>query len=506
MGTSSMKTLAVASSGQVLASCSIPYQPDHPREGWSEQDPMDWRTALIDGLKQIKESDEVSWPPLAIGIAGQMHGLVLFDKNNQPIGKAILWNDQRTTRECGLVESLTNGKISDWTLNPPRTAFTATKILWVKNNRPEQWKQAEAILLPKDYVRFQLTGIRATDVTDASGTNLLDVQNRGWSSETLEALGIPAKMLPTLYESPQVVGTTVGEVAREIGLPETVPVVAGAADQSASALGMGVVSNGSMSITLGTSGVVYSQIAKAIREPTGALHTFCHSVPGTYQMMGGVLSAGGSVSWAHRLANDFATLSGGTEFPVDDLYRKASDSPPGSRGLVFLPYLQGERSPHNDPLARGSWFGLTTRHSYEDLLRAVVEGVCFAMKDLFSLLQNQGVDAQNVRVGGGGANSSFWLSTLASVLGRPVIPVVTTDATAFGAAMLSGSEAWGMTLQELAGQWVKDLALVEPVPSETETYKELHPVFQKLYHQTSDQMAELNRIARSQEQHRRQDQ
>jgi len=500
-----MKILGVASSGEVLSSSSIPYQPDHPRDGWSEQDPTDWRSALIDGLEEIKESKEVSWPPLAIGVAGQMHGLVLLDKNGRPIGKSILWNDQRTTHECELIESLTNGRITDWTLNPPRTAFTATKILWVKKNLPEQWKQTRAILLPKDYVRFQLTGTLATDVTDASGTNLLDVRNRKWSLDTLNALGIPAEFLPTLYESPDVVGTTEGEVARRVGLPETVPVIAGAADQSASALGMGVVSNGNMSITLGTSGVVYSQIAEAIKEPTGALHTFCHSVPGTYQMMGGVLSAGGSVSWMHRLANAFASLSGGTEFDIDDLFKRADSSPSGSRGLVFLPYLQGERSPHNNPFARASWFGLTTRHTYEDLLRAVVEGVCFAIKDLVSILNHRGVKTSTIRVGGGGANSSFWLRTLASVLGTEVVPVSTTDATAFGAAMLAGSEAWDMSLQDLAQQWVKDLHTVKPVLSETELYGKLHPVFQQLYERTSDQMAELSNIARSAEQRRGQD-
>lgn len=480
--------------GTLIAASSAAYRPRRPKQGWCEQDTEEWRAALLSAMNQLAADRKVDWPPAAMGFSGQMHGSVFLDNRGKPLSPAILWNDQRTAGECEEIQRLTRGKITDWTLNPPRTAFTAAKMLWTRRNLPSVWQDIRTLLLPKDYLRYLLSGIPATDVTDASGTLLLDVRNRRWSEEALEALDIPKGILPPVFESVDVPAETNGADAAAAGLPDGVPLAAGAADQAAAALGMGVVSPGDLSVTLGTSGVVYMQTDGVIHDSSGAMHTFCHSLPHTFQLMGGVLSAAGSLAWVRALAGGFA--GGAASCPdYDDLMHLASRSPPGARGLVFLPYLTGERSPHDDPDARAAWFGLTARHEASDIVRAVLEGVAFALKDLLTLAMNLGARPSSVRIAGGGSRGALWLRIIASVFGLTIRPVEIADASAVGAAVLAAAAAAKRDAGTIAGAWVKEKEPVEPSADENRLYEELYLRYRALYPAARDEMHRLTAFA-----------
>jgi xylulokinase len=418
VGTTAVKGIAIGAAGEVLARASAGYPLATPRPGWTEQDPELWWTAAHEVLDRLET--EVG-PPRGIGLSGQMHGLVALDSADRPVRPAILWNDQRTAGETAEIEAaLGLEEIVALTGNRPLTGFTAPKLLWMRRHEPESYERIAAVMLPKDYVRLRLCGERATDVSDASGTLLFDVGARGWSDEMCRALAIPTDWLPPAAESPAVTGTTASGV----------PVAAGAGDQAAGALGVGVDHPGPASVVLGTSGVVFTALERFSPDPEGRTHTFCHSVPGAWHAMGVMLSAAGSLEWLHQ------AIAPGESF--DELLAGAQAAPAGAEGLIFLPYLAGERTPHFDPLARGSLLGLTLRHDRAMIVRAVLEGVAFGLRDCLDVLREAGVAVSHGLASGGGARSYLWLRIVATALGIPISLTRVDEGAAFGAALLGG--------------------------------------------------------------------
>jgi len=493
VGTTALKGVLVDERGTVVAEASRTYRLFEPAPGWSEQDPEDWwRAAGVVSRALVGEHGPIE----AVGLSGQMHGTVALDAEGRVLHPAILWNDQRSGAECRELDELTGDRLAHWTLNPARTAFTATKLLWLRRHRPDVFARIATVLLPKDYVRHRLAGVHATDVTDASGTAMLAVGERRWSTEVLDAIGIPEAWLPEVVESVEVAGTVDAAGAAASGLAPGTPIVGGAADQAAAAIGNGVVRAGVLSITLGTSGVVYAQIDRVLVDPSGALHTFCHAVPGTWQLMAGVLSAGGSLRWFRDAV--FAPLArrGAGDDAYEAIDRGIAEIRAGAEGLVFLPYLTGERSPHADPDARGCWLGLTTRHDHRHLARAILEGVAFALRSLVEIAEGLGVEIEEIRVAGGGARSRVWLQILADVLGRPVRPALNPDASACGAAALAMAAASGREVAALATDWARSGAPVEPVAAHTGVYDRAYDVFGRLYPAAAPLMHELARLER----------
>jgi xylulokinase len=423
-------------------------------------------------------------PAEAIGLSGQMHGLVLLDKDGRVLAPAILWNDQRSVAECEEFDQLTGGHSLDWTLNPPRTAFTATKILWVRRHWPEIYRQIDKILLPKDYLRYRLSGGYQTDASDASGTNLFDVRARTWSRPTLAALDVPDSWLPEIVASSRLDGRLSTAAARQTGLPIGIPLVGGCADQAAAAIGSGVFEPGTVLITLGTSGVVCAQLSEPQIESSGAFHTFCHALPGRWQLMAGVQSAGGSFDW-------FSKAIGATKEAAGAGIEEVA---PGSQGLIFLPYLTGERSPRNDPLARAGWIGLTQRHDRRHLARAVLEGTCYAFRELIEILEHLEVPIDELRVAGGGAESTVWLQILADILGRPILPALGADVSAYGAAILAMAGLTGRQPEALMASWIRAATPVSPDPRASGFYGPMYDVFRALRPATQEAMNRLSAI------------
>jgi xylulokinase len=406
----------VSPEGEVLARAEEDYPLSTPRPGWAEQDPEDWWRATELALAAL------SVEPAGIGLSGQMHGLVALDSADRVLRPAILWNDQRTGAECAEIEERIGlDRLVALTGNRALTGFTAPKLLWLRRHEPDVYARIAQVLLPKDYVRLRLTGEHATDVADASGTLLFDVAARRWSDEVLDALELPASWLPPALESPVVSGQT----------PLGVPVAAGAGDQAAGALGVGVAEPGRLSVVLGTSGVVFAALPEFRADPQARVHAFCHAVPGAWHAMGVMLSAAGSLRWLRDAV-------GGT---YDELFAEAERWPPGVEGLLFAPYLAGERTPHADPDARGAFTGLSLRHDRGALVRAVMEGVAYGLRDSLDLLTELGVTAEAGRASGGGARSELWLRILASVLGLPLELTAAEEGAAFGAALLGGVAA-----------------------------------------------------------------
>lgn len=493
VGTTGLKALAIAENGAILAEAQVPYAPQAPRSGWSEQDADDWAAAAEKACAALAAQGV---RPAAIGLSGQMHGSVFLDAAERPIRPALLWNDQRTAAECDEIERRTGGRIVEWTLNPPRTAFTASKILWLRNAEPDAFARVRHVLLPKDHVRLAMTGTRATDVTDASGTNLFAVAARDWSAPALDALEIPADWMPPAVESPAQAGETSTRFAADTGLAAGIPLAGGGADQAAAAIGNGIVAPGAVSLTIGTSGVAYAQIDGLVIDPSESFHTFCHAVPGSWQVMAGVLSAAGSFQWFRETVGaaeaDAADAAGRSGFDV--LFEGIAAVPAGAGGLVFLPYLTGERSPHNDPFARGAFVGLTRRHDRRHMARAVIEGVCLALRDLVEGLVALKAPIAEIRVAGGAARSLPWLRILASVLGRPVRPTTTPDASAYGAGLMALALATRAGVAEVADACVAPGPAVEPDPADAALYAELHAVYRSLYAANRSAMHALARL------------
>jgi xylulokinase len=460
IGTSGVKALALSEDGELLARAEIAYPLSTPRPGWAEQDPEDWWRATEAALAQLGVP-EVS----GIGLSGQMHGLVALDAADAVIRPAILWNDGRSQPECDELEArLGLERLVGLTGNRALAGFTAPKLLWLARHEPDTYARIARIMLPKDYVRLRLCGEHAIDVADASGTLLLDVGRRTWSTEMLELLEIDPAWLPRVLESPAVSGET----------PAGVPVAAGAGDQAAGALGVGVDRPGPLSIALGTSGVVFAALPGFAADPQGRVHAFCHAVPGAWHAMGVMLSAAGSLQWLRDVAAPGE--------PFAPLVESAEEWEPGTEGLLFLPYLAGERTPHFDSGARGSFTGLTLRHDRGALTRAVLEGVAYGLRDSLDLLRELGVEPERGRASGGGARSELWLRIVASVLELPLERPVVEEGAAYGAALLGGVAAgvWADTAEAVA-TCVSVRGEVEPDPAWSEVYADGRERFRALY-------------------------
>jgi xylulokinase len=433
VSTTGTKALLINEKGGVVSSATTPLTLSTPHPLWSEQDPRDWWTGMVESIRQMLAQAGVSGSAVtAIGLTGQMHGLVLLDEQGEVLRPAILWNDQRTGAQCDEIRSrMGRQRLIQITGNDALTGFTAPKILWVRQNEPEIYARARHILLPKDYIRYRLTGGYAMDKADGSGTILFDLKNRDWSPEILAALEIPAHWLPPTFEGPAVTGYVSAPAAAETGLVQSIPVVGGGGDQSAQAVGVGAVQSGIVALTLGTSGVVFASTESPLIEAEGRLHAFCHAVPHRWHFMGVMLSAAGSLQWYRD------TLA--PELGFDTLVKEAGDIKAGSEGLFFLPYLTGERTPYPDPLVRAAWVGLTVRHTRAHMTRAVLEGVAYGIKDSFTLILQAGLGSiKQVRISGGGAKSELWRQIMADVLGVELVTVNTTEGAAFGAALLAG--------------------------------------------------------------------
>jgi xylulokinase len=410
-----------------------------------------------------------------IGLSGQMHGCTMLDENNQVVRPALIWCDQRSQSQVDWINQ-TAGKenVLAWTANPVLTGFTLPKLLWVRDQEPRNFERVRHLLLPKDYVRFQLTGEYASEVSDVSGTALFDVVLRRWSQPLISKLGLDASILPKVYESPEVTGTVTAAVAERTGLAEGTPVVGGAGDQAASAVGNGIVQAGVVSCTLGTSGVVFAHLDKATYDARGRVHTFCHAVPGKWHLMGVTQGAGLSLQW---FRNQFAP---GVAY--DAITAEAAASPAGAQGLVWLPYLMGERTPHLDASARGAWIGITAKHKRSDLIRALLEGVTFSLKDCLVLLEEMGVEPRTVRLSGGGAQSLFWRQMFADVFQRRVSTLATQEGSAYGVALLAmvGTGAFS-SVEQACSAVIWEVSSVDPRPRESNTYQRHYEVFRGTY-------------------------
>lgn len=477
LSTTGAKALLIDPEGRVISSATTPLNLSTPFPLWSEQEPHEWWEATANSIRRALADANASGKNVsAIGLTGQMHGLVVLDQEGHVLRPAILWNDQRCGAECDEIRARVSlERLVQITGNDALTGFTAPKILWLETHEPEVYSRIRHVLLPKDYIRYKLTGALAMDKADGSGTMLFDLRKRSWSSEILDALHINAEWLPPTFEGHEVTGEVSVEAAELTGLRRGTPVVAGGGDQSAQAIGVGVVRPGTMAVTLGTSGVVFAATESPLIEPQGRLHAFCHAVAGRWHLMGVMLSAAGSLQWYHdKLARDksFAELVG-----------EAAQVPAGSEGLIFLPYLSGERTPHPDPLARGAWIGLTTRHDQSHLTRSVLEGVAFGLKDIFCLMKEAGLGAvDQVRLSGGGAKSSLWRQILADVLGAELVTVNTTEGAAYGAALLAGVAAgvWP-NVDAACAQTISVGDRISPGARSVETYQLVYEHYRNLY-------------------------
>jgi xylulokinase len=449
VGTTGVKAVAIDDRGGVVARAEEGYPLSTPRPGWAEQEPEDWWRASQRALGSLGAA------PRALGLSGQMHGLVVLDAHDRVLRPAILWNDQRTAAECAEIEERVGlDRLITLTGNRALTGFTAPKILWLRANEPDTYAKIEHVLLPKDYVRLRLTGDRAIDAADASGTLLFDVANRRWSDEVLDALDVPSAWLPPAYESPDVPGAP------------------SAGDQAAGALGVGVDGLGPVSVVLGTSGVVFAALPAFAADPQARAHVFCHAVPGSWHAMGVMLSAAGSLRWLRDL------LGG----DYGELLAEAEATPPGSNGLLFAPYLTGERTPHPDPDVRGAFVGATFAHDRGALTRAVLEGVAYGLRDCLEVLRGLGIEATVGRASGGGARSELWLRIVASTLGLPLELTAVEEGAAYGAALLAGVAAgrW-RDPQEAVAACVRVRATVDPEPAWREVYADGYARYRELY-------------------------
>ncbi len=460
VGTSGVKAVAVEHAGRVVARAEEGYALSTPHPGWAEQDPEDWWRAAEAALGTVASDREV----VGIGLSGQMHGLVALDSSLRVLRPAILWNDQRTQEECREIEALVGlDRLIELTGNRALPGFTAPKLLWLRRREADVFRRIAHVLLPKDYLRLRLTGEQATDASDASGTLLLDVSRRRWSDPMLNAMQLDPAWLPRVAESPEPTSST-----------SSVPVAAGAGDQAAGALGVGVAREGPASVVLGTSGVVFAATAGFVADPMARVHAFCHAVPGTWHTMGVMLSAGGSLRWLRDTAAQGASF--------EELVPEAERWPPGAEGLAFLPYLAGERTPHADPGARGALVGLSIRHDRGALVRAVLEGVAYGLRDSWELLGSLGVRPNLARASGGGARSRLWLRIVASVLEVPLEVAAPSEGAAYGAALLGGVAGGAYrSVEEAVSDCVRVSETIDPVAEWVEPYRDGYLRHRSLY-------------------------
>ncbi len=472
--------------GRVVSSGTEEHQPfASPQPGWAEQDPRDWWRACGMAVKKALQKASVRSDEIAcVGFSGQMHGAVMLDANGEVVRPALIWCDQRTEKQSQeLAAKFGTERLIQLTCNPPLTNFTLTKLLWVRENEPELWSRVRCVMLPKDYVRFRLTGDRAIDQADASGTLLLDVANRQWSKEVVLETGIDESFLPKLYESPDVCGKLNVDGAAATGLKVGTPVVAGAGDQAAGAVGMGIVRAGVVSATVGTSGVVFAATDRPALDPRGRLHTFCHAIPGRWHVMGVTQAAGLSLRWfrdTFGVANNPAVA--GDRDPYEFLSEEAASAPAGAEGLLWAPYLMGERTPHLDPNARGALVGITPSHRRGHVLRAILEGVAFSLKDSFSIFEEMKVPVKRIRLGGGGARSPLWRQIQADVYAQEVEIVEAEEGAAYGAAILAAVGAKHFaSVDEACDAVIRVATRVQPNAAASGTLKNSYARFRRLY-------------------------
>jgi xylulokinase len=477
VGTGGTRAVVVDGEGKLIAGASSEHEPfktAHP--GWAEQEPEDWWRAAQEAIRMVLvAAPEPHESIAAIGLTGQMHGAVMLDENGQVLRPALIWCDTRTQPECDwLTEKIGYERLIELTCNPALPNFTVTKILWVKEHQPEIFAKIRHILCPKDYVRYRLTGEFAIDVQEASGTLLLDVTNRCWSREVAEAAGIDESWLPKVYESPEVCARISETAAGSTGLAAGTPVVAGAGDQGAGAVGMGILQPGSVSATIGTSGVVFAATAAPTKDPKGRLHTFCHAVPGRWHVMGVTQSAGLSLRWLKE------TFFRGLDY--DALTWAAAKIAAGSEGLLWAPYLLGERTPHLDPAVRAAFAGISTVHTEAHFVRAVLEGVAYSLQDTFTLFAELEIPVSGIRLGGGGARGPLWRKIQAGVYGHAVEVLTAEEGGAFGCALMAGVGAghWA-NLDEACGQAIKVAQRIEPDKSDVAAYKSGYAQWRMLY-------------------------
>ncbi len=474
VGTTGSRAVAVDERGDVIDGRAAEYPLLTPRPQWTEQDPAEWWRATREVLgATVAACRDASGEIVGIGLTGQMHGSVFLDREGEVIRPALLWNDQRTGRQCDeITDRVGSKRIVEITGNPALTGFQAPKVLWLRDEEPANHERVARVLLPKDYVRYRLSNEFATDASDAAGTLFLDLRSRRWSSEVLEALEVPEEWLPEVFESPEPTGTIADDVAAELGLPAGVPIAAGGGDNAAAAIGTAVTSDGLMSSSIGTSGVLFAHAEGVAVDDSGRIHAFAHAVPGRYCLLAVTLAAGGSLRW-------WRDLSG---LSYDELIAEADRVPPGSEGLVFLPYLMGERTPHLDPRATGGFIGLTTRHTRGHMTRALMEGVLFGLRDGLEIMRGLDVDPTEVRATGGGSSSDLWLRLQADVYGAPVRRLAVQEGAAYGAALLGHVVAGTFGDVGEAASAVRTLdEVTEPDPVRVEVYDETYEVYRSLY-------------------------
>ena len=486
IGTTGTKAVLITEKGKLVEKATAEYPLLTPKPNWAEQHPADWWGATKKVIASILKSSKVESKEIkGIGLSGQMHGSVFLDKNGKVIRPAILWCDQRTQTECDDITS-TFGyqRLLRLTCNPALTGFTAPKILWLRRHEPHHWEKVRKILLPKDYVRFLLTGEFATEVSDASGTLLFDVESRAWSDVVLKALRIPKNFLPECYESCEVSGRITRRVALETGLAEGTLVVGGGGDQAAGAVGNGIVKRGVISSVIGTSGVLFAFSDHPEFDAAGRLHTFCHAVPNKWHMMGVTLAAGGSFRWLRDTLcqEEIALARRKNVHPYEIMTGRAAEASPGSGGLIFLPYMIGERTPYPDPDARGVFFGLTLRHTKADLIRAVMEGVTFSLRDSLEIMRSLKIPIKEIRASGGGGRSKLWRQMQADIFKADVVTINIDEGSAFGAALLAGVGA-GIysSVEEACNATIRTTTKTSPHPQKVRLFEEYYEVYRSLY-------------------------
>ncbi len=500
IGTSGTKTLAMNEDGQILASAMEEYPLSSPKPGWSEQAPQDWWQASVNSVRKVMKVAKLKAADIGgVGLSGQMHGSVFLDKSGNVIRPALLWNDQRTAAECAEIETRAGGraKLIQMVANPALTGFTAPKILWLRNKEKKNFDKTVQVLLPKDYVRFRLTGEFATEVSDASGTLLLDVINRKWSTDLLRKLELDPKLFPKVYESEDITGVLSETAAKEMGLKAGTPVVGGGGDQAASAIGNGIVGSGVISATMGTSGVVFAHSEHVQVDPLGRVHTFCHAVRGHWHVMGCVLSAGGSLQWFRNQLCQ-AEIAAAKKLKVDPyelITDQAASAPAGSEGLFFLPYLTGERTPHADPNARGSWVGLSLRHGKNHMARSVMEGATYAMRDTLEIIKSMGIPVKQIRLSGGGARSQFWRQMQADIYGQSVVTINASEGPAYGVALLAAAGTGAYKgIVEACEATISVVSKTPNKPTATKVYNAGYPVYQQLYRSLKNDFAAIQKL------------
>lgn len=499
VGTSATKTVLFDEKGNVTASAAVEYPLYQPKNGWAEQRPEDWRDAVLKTLSQVVLKSGVAKEAIkGIGISGQMHGLVMLDENKEVIRPSIIWCDQRTGAEVeDMLSLMPRERWIEITANPPLTGWTAAKILWVRKNEPENYERCRHILLPKDYIRYVLTGVLATEVSDASGMQLLDVPGRCWSEEVLDKLGIDPGLLGKVYESCEVTGTLLPEIADQTGLSADTKVVGGAGDNAAAAVGTGVVKDGTAFTTIGTSGVVFAHSSQVTIDPKGRVHTCCCAVPGAWHVMGVTQAAGLSLKWfKDNFCQDYVEKAEKLGVDVYDLINEdINQVEPGSDKLIYLPYLMGERTPHLDPDCRGVFFGLSAIHTKAHMLRAVMEGVSFSLSDCNDILKEMGIEVGQMMACGGGGKSPVWRQMLADMYGCSVKTVAQTEGPALGVAILAGVGC-GLykSVEEACEALISEDKSTGPEAEREELYGKYHQLYKKLYEDLKDSYKKLSAL------------